>query len=182
MESIFDDDIPEFSVYVSLEFDVSYLYNAGWWSLTCRKLFWQLIEQCIRWEHRFIGEAVVARTGINLSESILRFGVKNDRIFTILVTTYSHPPDGNFVTTRELMGVRAYCGFRGWRRLYLLMLESPIVIEVKGWLSSSSFTSATFAVGARWDDPCLVSMAVPLVPPLFPKLEKNWPSFPLPGH
>ena len=51
------------------------------------------------------------------------------------------------------------------------MSESPIVMKVKVFLSSSS-ALATFVVGIWYDDPCLVPTAVPLVPPLFQNPEE----------
>jgi len=66
---------------------------------------------------------VVTCTGIDESEFILCFGIKNDRVSTSLVAVYLHPLQAltlvsNFVITRGIMRVRAYCSSRGWRRLY----------------------------------------------------------------
>jgi len=63
----------------------------------------------------------------------------------------------------------------GGRDCSTLAIESVINAEV--WSSSLFATSTAFAVSSQLKPPCLVLMAVPLNPSLFPSPGGNCPSF-----
>ena len=128
---------------------------------------------------------MIGCTGINEDEHfwfILSTYTKNNGIFAMSTAVYSHPLNimslvCGFIKTGTWGVVRDCNNGRGWD---CSTLAIKLVINAEVWGSSLFAISIAFAVGFQLKPSCLVLMAMPLNPPLFPNPGGNCPSFPPP--